>query len=56
MFFYWVGSRKELVKLGKLSTSGDLEAFVLTPEERQVARDTHYETVKVIKNVYHHSV
>jgi len=45
-FFYWIGSGKELGKLEKLSTSRDLEVFVLTPEQRQVAKDTHYETPK----------
>ena len=45
-FFYWIGLRKESVKSGKLSCSGDLEVFVLTPEERQTTRDTHYETVE----------
>ena len=45
-FFYLIGLRKESVKSGKLSCSGDLEVFVLTPEERQTTRDTHYETVE----------
>lgn len=38
-FFYWIGSRKELNRLEELSTSGDLEVFVLTPEEKHVAKD-----------------
>ena len=43
-FFYWIGSRKKLGKLEKLSTSSDLEVFVLPPEKKQVAKDTYYET------------
>ena len=45
-FFYWIGSGLELGKLGKLSTSNDLKMFVLTPEEKQVAKDTHCKTLK----------
>jgi hypothetical protein len=45
-FFYWIGSGKELGKLEKFSTSNDLKVFVLTPEEKQVAKDTHYKTLK----------
>jgi uncharacterized membrane protein len=45
-FFYWIGSWKELGKLEKFSTSNDLKVFVLTPEEKQVAKDTHYKTLK----------
>jgi hypothetical protein len=45
-FSYWIGSQKELGKLEKLSTSSDLEVFVLTPEEKQVAKDTCYETLR----------
>jgi hypothetical protein len=42
-FFYWIGSERKSGKSKKLPTPSDLKFFVLTPEEKHVAKDTHSE-------------